>query len=365
MYSEFGRVIPNSLLSAARVLITVLLSACSNEHMVDSSRWVDTHLKTTSNLETAAPQAISYVEDMQFYSVLTGFNSTTKTFLESGRIKSIHVVEGQAVNAGEMLGVMYSPSLPEELSEAEAALRKAKADMGLKMGDYKRSVQLLEKHLISLKEFEEIKRDFDVSLLEIEEANAKAEKIANSLSSLEVVALEDGVVGRIFKRSGDFLNKGEPLLQFESIAKQKAIFEVPERVSISIQRGQQQRLFFPALDRVALATVIEKASPNSGGLPLHRITLELDEPDRELIGLSTVLLMRQGVSFAYKVDYRAIRYSKNNDPYVIKVEDSLVGVSVDVIDIDQENVIVGAKFADSDSILVGGDITVPVNLYDF
>lgn len=377
MFFKSHRIQKNGVLPSLLTLLVVTISGCGNEDDNLISRWPS--VPATDTLETATPKQIEYAEDVQFYSVVTGFNSITKTFLEAGRVKSIYVVEGHSAKAGDVLATMYSPSLLEESSEAKAILKKANTKKRVASDDFQRGATLFKKRLISQQERDQLKRDLDIAVFEVEKAQAAVSKASNILSSLDIIATEDGIVSDLFKREGDFLSAGEPLLRFESTARQKAIFAVPETISITIETGQQQRLFFPALNKTLMAEVVEKSYPNKGELGLHSVTLAFED-DAHLIGLKTVLLLKQARALAYKVDYRAIRYSKDNSPYVIKREDKrmdnnmvesnllenkLVNVPVDLLDITTDSAIVQANFDNSDEILVGSDITVPTNLYHF
>lgn len=308
----------------------------------------------------STPAYASYQEEMEFHGRVAGHQSITKSFIAGGRLEALNIVEGDKVKEGDILARLYSPGFSESLENASNLVGKAEANLRLTSDEERRASTLLKKKVISAQEYGKFKRDLQVSQYELEQAESGYRQIQNELSDLSIIAPTDGVVTRIYKTEGEFLNPGETVLQFESTQRLKAVFFVPESVAVTMRTGQEHELYFPVSNENNNAIVTEMSRPSVGDLPLHRVTFELQGANSELIGFRTTLLYKSLMQKVYKIDYRAIRYDIDNKPFVVKNTADMETIRVEIIDLNDDVVIVKSDTPLSDDLVIGSDFTIPL-----
>ncbi|WP_282145876.1 efflux RND transporter periplasmic adaptor subunit [Alteromonas stellipolaris] len=338
-----------------------LLSGCDEQQEI--SKWP---LDKQANLsELVKPAPISYSKELRFYGLVKGFNSIPISFLEAGRIESLLVTEGQVIKSGQTIGELYSPSLADKLSQAVAALEKVKVKLKVDLEELARNIKLFNKGVVSEQVLEQAKKAFDITTQEVREAQSIVKTKEKELSALTLVLNEDGIVSKLHKRKGDFLNVGEPLLRFDSTSRMKVSFNVPENVAIDLSLGEENNIFLPALNKVITAVLIEKSFPTTNEQFLHSLTYEISSGAYQAIGLRATLVVNIEPTLAHSIDYKAIRYDAKGNAYAIKSDQSFEKVAIDIIDIKNETAIVKANFNSNDHIVLGGDVSLPVNYYEF
>ncbi|GHF97654.1 efflux RND transporter periplasmic adaptor subunit [Thalassotalea marina] len=341
-------------------LIAITGSGCDNE----STTVIDAQKQHSEkeNLASSLPLPVEHTNNYQFYSVVTGFSSTLPSFFEAGRIESVKVVEGQFVDVGQVLATLYSPNLSKELTKAYANREKAKAKFNFSQEDKLRGKELVKRGVISQQAFEQITRTFAVDKQEVKQAQARVEQLETQLNNLQIVAKESGVVARLFKRDGDFIDAGQPMLRFESTNRLKASYLVPEKVATKVPLGTKATMYFTALDKSVEVVAIERALPTQVGVALHKLTFELVNPQEQYVGLKSVLSLTVDKSTAFQVDYRTIRYTPSGQSYVVKLDNELTKVPVTLIDLTDTNAVIKANILASDKLLLNSEINIPMNL---
>ncbi|WDE08559.1 efflux RND transporter periplasmic adaptor subunit [Thalassomonas viridans] len=319
----------------------------------------------TNALETQTLEQTRYQQAFQFHGVARGFHSYSESVFEPGKIVALNAREGHRVNKGEVIAELYSPILAEKLEQAKASLKKAQAQLTLDQESLSRSLKLHRKKLISQQALDEAKRDFDTAKQAMMEAQAAVDLAGNEFAETSIKAKEAGIVAKIYKREGDFINPGEPVFRFESTAKQKVSFAVPEKFAVAMQRGDKHPLFIPADGREYTGTVIEKSLPTEDGVRLHNVTFEFDSLQPEIVGLRIVLRYVAESALAFKADYRAIRYDVDNQPYIIKVDNKLSHLPVSILDMQNETILIAGELSRDTRVLIGNEVSLPVNLHKF
>ncbi|HEX2140485.1 MAG TPA: efflux RND transporter periplasmic adaptor subunit, partial [Woeseiaceae bacterium] len=141
-----------------------------------------------------------------------------------GEVVEILVEEGQQVEEGQVLARLDGERLRFEMLQAEANLRKLERD-------HARNVDLKERGIISLGEFEKI-------LYEMEALKASFNLAKLELGYTEIRAPIDGVVSRRFIKVGNTLAVNAPTFQITSLEPLVSYLHVPEREYRHIEAGQ-------------------------------------------------------------------------------------------------------------------------------
>lgn len=354
-------ILSNGPLFAVVVFFAAVLCGCSENDM--GSKWPIE--RKVSVMETSKPIPIKHSRELRFHGIVKGYNSVPLNFFESGRIESLKVREGQVVKQGQEIATLYSPSLADKLSQAQTSLEKAKAKLKVDVEDLARNIKLFNKGIISKQVLEQSKKSFDVSTQDKKEAEAVVKTRKKELSELSIISQEEGMVSKLFKRNGDFLIAGEPLLQFDSTSRQKISYQVPEKVAINLAVGETNNVYLFAMDKVISAVLVEKSHPTESNQFLHTLTYTFESNDLNLIGLRTTLVLSIEETLAHKIDYKALRYDRKGHAYAIKMEDELAKMPLTVLDLKENSVVVKADFEPNDHIILGNDASMPVDYSTF
>lgn len=187
----------------------------------------------------------------------------------AGEIERILVEEGDDVESGQVLARLDGDRLRFELMQAEANLRKLERD-------YQRNVDLRDKSLISVGDFEKIKYEMDA--LEASYNLAKLE-----LSYTEIRAPIDGVVSERFVKVGNTIPVNAPMFRVTSLEPLVSYLHVPEREYRRIQSGQPATIQVDALSETNFEATVARVSPvvdpETG---TFKITVEVSDPTRRL-----------------------------------------------------------------------------------
>ena len=94
-----------------------------------------------------------------------GFLQSTVYAKIAGYVKSVRVDKGDHVEAGQVLGVLESPEVDQQVAAAEA-------DVAVKRRTFERYQQLVKKDFVSVQDFETARAQYEVSLATVKQAKA-------------------------------------------------------------------------------------------------------------------------------------------------------------------------------------------------
>ncbi len=241
---------------------------------------------------------------------VTGLINATEIDVASkvpGRITKIHVLEGQHVKTGDLLAELTVDELDAKLHQASAAISAAKAQLALahkgarpqeikaaanqveaakaqvevtkKMLD--RVQNLLDEKAIPQAKYDEVEFKYQVSLAQLEMAEAKLDALNKGARDEEIRALEalvergesvaaeieiykkereqlapiDGEVSKIIVHEGELANTGYPIVTIVKLDDIWASFAVREDKLKDIRIGNKVSVEIPALDKTVTMTV--------------------------------------------------------------------------------------------------------------
>lgn len=142
----------------------------------------------------------------------------------SRRLVKIHVEEGSAVAAGDLLFKLDDSDLIAELGEVEARLKLADTNK-------RRVDNLLPSKAIS-------QQEFDISTADLNILEAQRNTQAVLISKTEIRAPFAGRVGVRQVSEGAFVSPTTPLITLQDVSRIKVDFPLPERYSAEVKTGQ-------------------------------------------------------------------------------------------------------------------------------
>jgi len=146
----------------------------------------------------------------------------------NGYIESIHVDEGKMVKEGQLLFSISSLEYKEELLKAKAMLKNAIAEAKAAELDYKNTVLLSDKNVVSKTEVEIAKSKLDALNAKIEEAQSHEAGAKLRLSFTEIRAPFDGMIDRIPNKIGSLISEGDLLTNISDNKEVFTYFNVSE-----------------------------------------------------------------------------------------------------------------------------------------
>lgn len=142
----------------------------------------------------------------------------------TGRVKDIFFLDGDSVNAGDVI-----MTLDDKVARAELAMAGAKAK--LSEAEYKRAKQLFNKKVSSGHDKDKAYAQWQVDIAEKDLQQAK-------LDQLSLKAPFSGVVGLMKVSPGDYLNPGRDIVLLVALDPMIIDFSVPENYLAQLKVGQ-------------------------------------------------------------------------------------------------------------------------------
>nr|WP_294907702.1 efflux RND transporter periplasmic adaptor subunit [uncultured Lacibacter sp.] len=145
-----------------------------------------------------------------------------------GFIEHIHIDEGKAVTAGQLLFTLSSRSFKEDILKANAQLKSATAELKAMEVELKNTKSLVEKNIVSKTELEMVQAKKEAIQAKIDEANSAIAMAKLNLSFTEVRAPFSGVINRIPNKRGSLVEEGTLLTTISNNKEVFAYFNLSE-----------------------------------------------------------------------------------------------------------------------------------------
>lgn len=189
----------------------------------------------TGNALLVSVKKMTYEPFSHFFEVNGMVEAVNEAFISpeiNGRIKRIHVKEGQRVKAGHLLVSLNSEVIESSIGEAKASLELARTV-------YKKRKGLWDKKIGS-----------EVQYLQ---AKTNKESLENRLKSLEaqlrmakIKAPIDGIIDKIYLKEGELAAPGFQLIQLVNLKKVYVTAEVSESYLANVGREDPVNVTFPS-----------------------------------------------------------------------------------------------------------------------
>jgi len=275
----------------------------------------------TAGARTAVPSVKVQVlkpESLEDRLVLTGIVAPWQDVMLSseatGRIERQNVEEGQSVKAGQEL-VRIDTSLNQ------ARLDQALAQERLARQEYERIQSLSTKGISTPQAVDKSQADLDV-------ATANVRLIQIQLSKSVVTAPFDGVLDKLLKDEGEFVDMGAPLVRLVQTRKVKVNVGIPEREVRFFALGDRTRVTLDALQGTEFEGRLYRVSPTADPATLtFSSEIEVDNADGLIKPgmVSRVSLVRQSFPDALVAPIFAV-ISLENQRFVFVEENGVARV---------------------------------------
>ena len=210
-----------------------------------------------------------------------------------GRLRAIQ--DGDQVRKGQLLARLREIEYRDQVADADATLRQARAD-------YERASQLYENRSTS-------KADYDAAYARYTAAQARRSQAAVGLGDATLRAPLDGVILRRSAEVGSLAGPSAPAFSIAATQVVKVVFGVPDVVVARLKLGQTLPIQAEALPGVSLQGRITRISPSADpNSRVFEVEAALPNPqDRLKVGmLATLRLGNEAAERALLVPLAAI-----------------------------------------------------------
>jgi RND family efflux transporter MFP subunit len=248
--------------------------------------------KVAAVTKTLAVQHVAVVHPVRGQ-LATEFSlpGTTEAFMESpifartnGYLKSWIKDIGARVQAGELMAVIETPELDQQLAQAQALLAQTKANLKLADITAGRYQDLIASHSVSQQDVDQNNQNVAMLTASEKAAAADVQRLEQLQSFERVCAPFDGIVTARNTDVGDLINSGgngpgKELFRIAKIDTLRIFVNVPEDYSGSIRPGVQAKLSIAGFPGKEFPATITRYA-NSVDTNSRTMRTELDIPNR-------------------------------------------------------------------------------------
>lgn len=198
-------------------------------------------------VEAAAVVLTRVQDDAQAVGTLRSRQSVMLRPEVAGRIAEIAVRDGSSVKRGQLLARLDDELPRAELSQAEAQLSIARANM-------RRNEELVSQSFVARSVLDESRAGLQVA--EAQTALARAR-----LARMRINAPFDGMVGIAKVDLGEYVKDGADIINLEDIEALYVDFRLPERLQSKVRAGQRAYITVDALPGQPFAAVVQAIDP--------------------------------------------------------------------------------------------------------
>jgi len=185
--------------------------------------------------------------DLVLPATLQSFDESPIYARVNGYVAHWYADIGQQVHQGQLLAVIDSPEVDQQLIQARAALKQAQANLNLADVTTKRYLDLIHSNSVSQQDVDQNVQNLNVQRANVESTSAQVSNLAQQQAYEKVVAPFDGIITERRTDLGDLINAGNggtgaELFRVSRIAVMRIFVSVPEASSEQINVGTTAKI---------------------------------------------------------------------------------------------------------------------------
>ena len=235
----------------AAVILALLVVAWGifSRHRSDSQLKDWTQDQAVATVAVIAPQPMDAGNSLVLPGNVQAFNAAPLYARTNGYVSKWFVDIGSPVKAGEIMAVIDTPDVDQQLAAARADLQTAKANEALASTTSARWATLLKQDAVSKQESDEKSGDFAAKRAVTNAAAANVSRLVALQGFSRIVAPFSGVVTSRSTQIGQLVSAGagtaQPLFTVSDVSKMRIYVRVPQVYSAEIKPGLHAQLVLP------------------------------------------------------------------------------------------------------------------------
>lgn len=229
------------------IVVSGLLTRLGAAH--ETETWTKAQAIPVVSLVTPEPEAS--VQDLVLPGTLNAYFNAPIYARVPGYLKNWYHDIGERVKSGELLAVIDTPDLDQQLVQARADLATAQANMNLAQVTAKRWTSLLKQDAVSAQEADEKNGDLAAKTAQMNAAEANVGRLLALKAFSRIVAPFDGVITARKVDVGYLINAGagastgSELFDVAKVDKLRLYVSVPQVYAARIRPGVKASLTVP------------------------------------------------------------------------------------------------------------------------
>lgn len=229
------------------------------------------------------PQQHAASGDITLPSTLQAYADSPIYARTSGYLAHWYADIGTHVHQGELLAVIQSPEVDQELNQARAMLSQAQANVSLAGVTARRYQELSPTNAVAQQEVDTTSQNLSAQQATLQAAQANVNRLKELQSFERVVAPFDGVITQRLINEGDLINAGNggngaQLFRISKISTMRVFIPVPEIFGAQIVPGLKAELALTELPQEKFEGAVVRTS-HSIDPGSHTLLTEIDVPN--------------------------------------------------------------------------------------
>jgi RND family efflux transporter MFP subunit len=213
---------------------------------------VTTHALQAEPVSVIHPQSGAPNSDLALPGTIQAFSDSPIYARTNGYVAHWYADIGTHVHQGQLLAVIESPEVDQELSQARASLGQVQANLTFAGITAKRYRGLIDTNAVSQQDVDQNNQNLEAQKANVQAANANVSRLQQMQGFERVVAPFDGIITQRKTDIGDLVNAGNggatfELFRISKIDTVRIFVSVPETYSEQIANGLKATLELTAL----------------------------------------------------------------------------------------------------------------------
>jgi RND family efflux transporter MFP subunit len=258
--------------------ITFFLRAQSKKTLATNTLALEAEPVSVMHAQLSAPDT-----DLALPATLQAYSDSPIFARTSGYVSHWYADIGTHVHGGQLLALIDSPEVDQELNQAHAALGQARANLTLADITAKRYQSLINTNAVSQQDVDQNNQNFDAQTANVQAMSANVSRLEQMQGFEKVVAPFDGIITQRLTDIGNLINAGnggtgQQLFRMSKIDVVRVFVTVPEAYSEQIVDGLKATLDVTELPNQHFDGKVTRSS-HSIDLTSHTLLVEIDVPN--------------------------------------------------------------------------------------
>ncbi len=240
-------------IAAVAIVVTGFMSRSADSEEVE--QWTQERLLPT--VAVTAPENKQNTMPLKLAGRLEAFKQASIYARVDGYVAEWHYDIGSSVSKGDVLAVLDTPELDEQLMQAEADLARADADLELADATVSRWRKLIATKAVTAQDVENRENTFRAAQAQKSSAEANFRRLQVQKDLAKIIAPFDGVVTMRNKDIGDLINAGAD----NSMPIFQVVQNQPLRLNVNVPQKYIRQLSFEQAASIEVPELPGKAFP--------------------------------------------------------------------------------------------------------
>lgn len=206
-----------------------LITACDETQTVQS----EAPLRPVRTIVASAADGLT---GRDFPGIVIAQNKADLSFRVAGKLKDLHINEGDEVKKGQIIARLDQTDFKIELEDKKASHATAKAN-------FTRSAKLVDPGHISQSDFDKIKATYST-------ATAHLKAAEQNLAYTELTVPFDGSITKIYVDNFEEVVAKGKIATVQDLSSMEVEIDVPESLMIHVRRGENKRQIYATFDGI-------------------------------------------------------------------------------------------------------------------